>query len=99
MKYSSQKRQSGCPVSAKCHKNERPVLVSLEGTWLKLSNQLWAVGGLDVSHFTPRGKLVFEMYLKVSGVRILLQLTEMPESDKVDLSPAKGNCILYNISS
>lgn len=72
------------------------MLVSLEGTWLKLSNQLWAVGGLEASHFTSRGESVFEMYLKVSGVRVLLQLTEMPESDKVDLSPAKGNDIYYN---
>lgn len=34
--------------------------------------------------------MFFEMYLKVSGARVLLQLTEMPKSDKVDLSPAKG---------
>lgn len=49
----------------------------------KLSDQLRAAGGLEASHFTPRGKLVFEMYLKVSGAGVMLQLTEMPEFDRV----------------
>lgn len=40
--------------------------------------------------------MLFEMYLKVSGARVLLQLIEMAESDKVDLSPAKGNDTYYN---
>lgn len=38
----------------------------------KLSDQLWEVGGLEPSYFTPRGKLVFEMYLKVTGARVML---------------------------
>lgn len=80
-------------------RNEHPLLESLRVTWLKLSNQLWAVEGLETSHFTPRGKLVFEMYLKVSGASVMLQLTEMPEYDKVDMSPAKGNDIYYKFSN